>query len=142
MNFAFIARRLSRPNWLRRPRNSRHALGYRGERVAAKHLRGLGLRILIQNYRCDAGEIDLIASDQGTIVFVEVKSRSTDEAQYPHEALRRPQIMHLKSAAKYFLMERQLQARPSRFDVVSVLWPPGGTPQIEHFENAFELQSA
>lgn len=142
MNFAFIARRLGRLNWSRSPRNSRHALGHRGERVAARHLRSLGLRILIQNYRCAAGEIDLIASDSGTIVFVEVKSRSSDDVQDPHEALRWPQIRRIKSAARYFLLERTLQGHPSRFDVVTVLWPPRGTPRIEHFENAFELLSA
>lgn len=142
MNFAFIARRLSRLNWLRRPRDSRHALGRRGERVAAKHLRRGGLRILIRNYRCDAGEIDLIASDRGTIVFIEVKSRSSDNAQDPHEALHPPQIRRIESAAKFFLMERRLQNRPCRFDVMTVLWPSRGGPLIEHFENAFELRRA
>lgn len=142
MSFAFIARRLGRLNWPRRLRDARHVFGRRGERVAARHLRRHGLRILIQNYRCDAGEIDLIASDRGAIVFVEVKSRSDDDVQDPHEALRRPQIGRIKSAAQYFLMERGLQSRPCRFDVVTVLWPPRGTPRIEHFENAFELHDA
>ena len=142
MNFAFIARRLSLRNWLRRPRNERHALGRRGERVAARFLRRSGLRILIQNYRCDAGEIDLIASDHGAIVFVEVKSRGSDAVQDPHEALRQSQISRIENAAKFFLMERRLQDRSCRFDVVTVLWPPHGAPQIEHFINAFELRHA
>lgn len=142
MNFAFIARRLGRLSWPRHRRDLRHALGRRGERAAAKHLRRRGLRILIQNYRCDAGEIDLIASDRGTLVFVEVKSRSRDDVQEPHEALRKPQISRIENAAKFFLMERRLQGRPCRFDVVTVLWPPRGAPRIEHFESAFELRHA
>ena len=142
MNFAFIARRLRRLNWSARRRDSRHALGRRGERAAAKHLRRGGLRILIQNYRCDAGEIDLIASDRGAVVFIEVKSRSSDDVQDPHEALRNSQMRRIQNAAQFFLMERSLQDSPCRFDVVTVLWPPRGTPRIEHFENAFEPQHA
>ena len=86
----------------------------------------------MRNYRCAAGEIDLICSDHDTIVFVEVKCRTSDHAQDLQEALRIPQMRRIENAARYFLME------PCRFDVVTVLWPHHGAPQIEHFQDVFQ----
>jgi putative endonuclease len=99
-------------------------------------LRRKRYRVLKRNYRCPAGEIDLICSDQDTIVFVEVKTRTDDAAQDPYEALRKPQWRRIENAARFFLMERQVHDRPCRFDVVTVLRPARGSPHIEHFEDA------
>lgn len=138
MNFAYIRKKLQRLNWSRRQRDHRPGLGRRGERAAARYLSRHHFGYLIRNYRCAAGEIDLICSDGDTIVFVEVKCRTSDDVQDLQEALRIPQIRRIENAARYFLMERRLQDRPCRFDVVTVLWPPRGAPQIEHFQDAFQ----
>ena len=115
-------------------------MGRRGERAAAGHLRRKRYRLLRRNYRCPAGEIDLICSDQNTIVFVEVKTRTDERAAELSEALRPPQRQRMEHAAKYFLAERRIHDRPCRFDVVTVLWPPRGAPRIEHFEDAFQAR--
>jgi putative endonuclease len=113
-------------------------LGRRGERAAARYLSRQHYHILIRNYRCVAGEIDLICSEGDTIVFVEVKARTSDEAQDPQEAPRKSQWRRIESAARYFLMQRGAEDRPCRFDLVTVVWPPRGSPQIEHFEDAYQ----
>jgi len=116
---------------------SRLDVGRGGEEAAATLLRDRGYRILARNYRCSAGEIDLISADRDTIVFVEVKTRSSDQAQEPQEALRPAQQRRIEQAARCFLMERSAQNRPCRFDVVTVLLKDGGSPRVEHFEDAF-----
>jgi putative endonuclease len=112
-------------------------LGATGEKVAAKHLRGHGYRIVARNYRCRAGEIDLIALDGDTIVFVEVKTRRQADAADPEVNVTFEKRRHLTRVSRYYLMERSAQDRPSRFDVVSVLMPEGGKPVVEHFVDAF-----
>ena len=118
--------------------NLRLLLGRRGERAAARFLkRHRGHRILTANYRCPAGEIDLITLDQDTVVFVEVKTRASDEPAAPFEALGAHQRRRIENAARYFLMRGKNPHPPARFDVVSIVWPPRGAPIIEHFEDAF-----
>lgn len=137
MNFASIRKRLLGLSWPARRLDPRLLLGRRGERAAARYLKRRQHRILARNYRCSAGEIDLISADRDTIVFVEVKTRSSDQAQEPNEALRPGQRRRIEHAAKCFLMERSAQNRPCRFDVVTVLLRDGGSPRVEHFEDAF-----
>ena len=112
-------------------------LGSSGENEAAKHLRRVGYRIVARNYRCRAGEIDLIAIDEGTIVFVEVKTRRQNQAADPEVNVTYHKRCRISRAAKHFLMEKSAQGRPCRFDVVSVLMPEQGKPVIEHFADAF-----
>jgi len=124
-----------------RPRSDgdpRRRLGARGEREAARYLRRRKrYRILARNYQCPAGEIDIIASDGPTLVFVEVKTRSTREHEEPLPRISPFQRGQIEGAAKYFLMRNTAQDRPSRFDVVTVCFPCNGKPWIEHFEDAF-----
>ena len=142
MNFAFIRRRLRSPSWPAPRRDRRHGLGRRGERTAARYLRRKHHHILVRNYRCAAGEIDLISADGDTLVFVEVKTRSSDTAEDPQETFRRAQWKRVERAARFFLMERSAQDNPCRFDLVTVVWPPRGSPQIEHFEDVFQPRRA
>ncbi len=142
MNFAFIGKKLRSPSWPARPRDARHGLGRRGERAAARHLKRKRHRILARNFRCPAGEIDLISEDGDTIVFVEVKTRASDVASDPQEALRARQLRRLEGAARYYLMQRSAQDRPCRFDVITVVWAPKGRPRVEHFEDAFQPRRA
>lgn len=111
-------------------------LGDRGERAAAKFLRRRGLRVLLRGYRTKWGEIDLIARDGDTLVFVEVKARRQG---VPAEAVTPEKERRLTLAALHFLRKYRLLEARSRFDIVAVVWPDQrGQPQIEHFPNAFE----
>ena len=112
-------------------------LGAAGEKAAAKYLRRLGYRIVTRNYRCPVGELDLVAVDEDTIVFVEVKTRRQDAAADPEAGITFHKQRRTTRAARYYLMEKSAQDRPSRFDVVAVLLPESGKPSVEHFVDAF-----
>lgn len=110
--------------------------GDRGERAAARFLRRRGCRILLRGYRTPQGEIDLIARDGDTLVFVEVKSRRRGE---PAEAVTPEKQRRLTLAALHFLKANRLLDTPCRFDVVAIVWPDDRRPpQIEHITHAFE----
>lgn len=114
-------------------------LGNEGEREAARHLKGLGYRIIGRRYRTPLGEIDLIARDGDRIVFVEVKTRRSAEAGQPFEAVDRRKQAQLTRLALAYLKRKGWLERPARFDVISVVWPDGaGQPRITHYKNAFE----
>ncbi len=116
-------------------------LGRRGEKLAAKHLKKGGMKVLARNYRCPVGEADLIAlektTDCETIVFVEVKTRSSDKSVAPESAVNFAKQQKLRGIAKYYLASHNTADRPIRFDVVSIVIPPGGKPNIRHIPNAF-----
>lgn len=112
-------------------------LGDRGERLAAQHLRRQGLRILVRGYRTDHGEIDLVARDGGSLVFVEVKTRRRGE---PAEAVTPEKQRRLTLAGLHFLKRHGLlESVPCRFDVIAIVWPDDhGDPAVEHYRHAFE----
>lgn len=124
-------------SWRRRPSSAHLALGVRGERAAARYLRRRRYRILARDYRCFAGEIDLIASQDATIVFVEVKTRQPDEDLVDQLPVRIEQRGRITRAAQHFMTHPAAADRPYRFDVISVSFPDCGKPKIEHYENAF-----
>lgn len=113
--------------------------GEKGEELAAQQLKKLGYRILIRNYRTKFGEIDIIAEKKATIIFVEVKIRRTASYGQPMEAVTSKKQQHLSKAALTYLTNNCQHDKPARFDVVSILLPSGGQPQIEVIENAFDL---
>ena len=111
-------------------------LGARGESAAARFLRGHGMKILVRGYRTDFGEIDLIARDGDTLVFVEVKSRREGT---PAEAVTLEKQRRLTLSAMHFLKAHKMLEQRCRFDVVAIVWPEGAkSPRIEHIRNAFE----
>ena len=112
-------------------------LGRQGERAAARYLRRRRYRILARDYRCFAGEIDLIASQNATIVFVEVKTRQPDESQGDQLPVGHEQRGRIGRAARYFMTHPAAADRPYRFDVISVAFQRRGKPRIEHYEDAF-----
>ena len=113
--------------------------GDRGEREAARYLRRRGYRILARKLRTRFGELDLIARDGGTIVFVEVKTRSTNQAGHPTEAITPAKQRRLTQLALAFLKRHGLLEHRVRFDVVSIVWSSESrSPTLEHFPNAFE----
>jgi putative endonuclease len=114
-------------------------LGFRGERVAEKFLKRLGYKIVARGLRSRGGELDLVAVDGRTIVFVEVKTRTSDRYGAPEEAVDLHKQKRMTRAALMFLKRHGLLEYSCRFDVVAVSWPAGSKkPTIEHFENAFE----
>jgi putative endonuclease len=113
-------------------------LGDRGERAAARYLKRQGYRILARQSRSRIGEIDLVALDGQTIVFVEVKTRASQDAGHPAEAVTAAKRKQLTRTALAWLKRRNLLHCSCRFDVVAITWEQGQTPVIEHFTNAFE----
>ncbi|MFQ5591113.1 MAG: YraN family protein [Phycisphaerae bacterium] len=138
MNFASIKRRLNDLSLPFRPSDQRQRLGRRGERLVARYLQRRRHKILARNYRCDMGEIDLISADGDTIVFVEIKTRSSRELQDPQETIGSAKWRRVERAARHFLASCDGAGHPCRFDFVSVVWPPHGSPEIEHVEDAFQ----
>lgn len=114
-------------------------LGNRGERLAARFLRRQGFKILHRQFHSKLGEVDLIAVDGETVVFVEVKTRRTTAAGDPTEAVTLSKQRQLTKLALAYLKRYNLLERAARFDVVAVIWPDdGGKPEITHYRNAFE----
>src|SRR5258705_1194865 len=116
---------------------SEDALAYRGENAATRFLRDLGYKIIIRNYRSPLGEIDIIARDGDTLVFVEVKTRAYDDPT-PEEQVNSVKQHQITKAAKSYLNRYVTPQPPARFDVVAVIWPTGREPIIRHIQNAFE----
>lgn len=112
-------------------------LGNRGEREAARFLKTQGHKILARQYRNRLGELDLITEDQGTIVFVEVKTRSDHRKGEPEQAVELRKQRQLTRVALSFLKQQGWLERRCRFDVIAVVMDRGRT-EIRHFKNAFE----
>ncbi|QDU50699.1 YraN family protein [Gimesia panareensis] len=113
-------------------------LGDRGERAAVRYLKRQGYQILARQYRTEAGEIDIIALDQETVVFVEVKTRKSAAKGQPFEAVTGQKQKQLTRLAAAFLKKHHLLQHSARFDVISILWlTEQKQPEIQHFQNAF-----
>ena len=111
-------------------------LGREGELAAAAYLQRKGIRILARNFHCRTGEIDLIARDGDTLVFVEVKTRREG---VPAEAVTPAKERSLTLAAMTFLRRYEALEVRSRFDIIAIVWPDSSKkPNIEHLVNAFE----
>ena len=121
----------------RPPYRSGHGLGRRGEEAAARHLASRGLRILERGFRSRAGEIDIVAQDGETLVFVEVKSRSSLACGRPAEAVDSRKRRRLLNAASWYLLSRGGPERPCRFDVVEVVETPDGALRVGVVRDAF-----
>jgi putative endonuclease len=117
----------------------RKTLGERGEAAAARFLRRLGYRIVARGERDGLGEIDLVAVDGRTVVFVEVKTRRSHGSGHPAEAVDANKQRKLTRLALAFLKKHDLLECRARFDVVAVTWPNDRRPpDIEHIQGAFE----
>ena len=116
---------------------TKEALGDRGENLAASFLRRKGYKIIVRNFRCEMGEIDIIARDGKTLVFIEVKTRVYDDPAPEEQVDLHKQHQITKTA--YLYLARYGTPQPSaRFDVVAVVWPLGRQPIIRHIDNAFD----
>jgi len=116
---------------------ARQGLGRRGEALAAEKLTALGYALVARNYRCAAGEIDLVARQGETWVFVEVRARRGGKFGTPEESLTPRKRQHLVAAAQSYLQENQLADVPWRIDLVAVeLSTRGDLLRVEVIENA------
>jgi putative endonuclease len=113
-------------------------LGERGEFVAARFLKCTGYRIVTTRLKQRYGEIDIIAIQGQTVVFVEVKTRRLDLTTQPAEAVDETRQRRLTRAALAFLKYHGLLEYPARFDVIEIVWASDGTePKIRHLVDAF-----
>lgn len=114
------------------------ARGSRFETLACEYLRDKGYRILERNFRFGHKEIDIIASDGGTVVFVEVKGRTGASHGAPAESVTTGKIRNILKAAEAYLWRNNLANKPCRFDVVCVNLVDNREAEFGHIRNAFE----
>jgi putative endonuclease len=103
-----------------------------GEEVAARHLESDGFVVLERNWRCDDGELDIVARDGETLVVCEVKTRSSNRYGSPFEAITERKLHRLERLGMRWIRERGVRPVRMRVDIVSVLAPPRGQRVIEH----------
>lgn len=113
---------------------NKRTVGSETEARASEYLMSQGLRIVVKNYRCRLGEIDLIAAESdGTVVFAEVKYRRTNASGYPEEAVDFKKQETIRRAALWYLKEHRLSSEsPMRFDVIAI-----DSTEIRWHKNAF-----
>jgi putative endonuclease len=112
--------------------------GRQGETLAARFLEKAGYLIVERNYRCLFGEMDLVARDDRTVVFVEVKTRRSDRFGLPQSSVGLKKQKKLSQVALHYLQQRHLSPCEARFDVIAVRIGPEGEG-VEHIKNAFDL---
>ena len=120
--------------------DTRKKLGNRGEKIAAKFLRKQGYQIIEKNYRSRLGEIDIVAKEDESIVFVEVKTRCSTDFGLPEEALSYDKRRRLSKLALGYLAHRRIKDTNCRFDVVSILMDNKKVSKVKHIKlikNAF-----
>jgi putative endonuclease len=117
----------------------RRWFGNRSERAAARFLRRLGYRILVRNYICPIGELDLVALDGSFVVFVEIRSTASNDLNRPAVSVDAIKQRRLTNLALHFLQKNRLLNYPVRFDVIALSWPAEKkNARMIHYPNAFE----
>jgi putative endonuclease len=112
-------------------------LGRRGEKLAADHLVASGYQILERNWRCRQGEIDIVASKGGEVVFVEVKTRTSLAYGHPLEAITVAKLARLRRLAGAWCQAHPDVRASVRIDAIAILAPTRGLVEIEHLERVF-----
>ena len=116
----------------------RLSLGKRGEDFAADFLKKKGYKIKERNYRSPLGEIDIIAISGKTLVFIEVKTRSSTKFGLPFEAVTKRKQGQIAKTALYYMAKKKILEHAARVDVVSII-SNGDTLKAELIENAFDV---
>jgi putative endonuclease len=112
-------------------------LGKKGEDRAARFLMKQGYRIIERNYRTRSGELDLIALHDGTVVFIEVKTRTSNVFGAPELAVNLRKQRRMVKAALGYIKYKKLHQVPCRFDVVAIT--TAAEKEVELIQNAFEM---
>ena len=116
----------------------RKLLGQWGEKYCHRFLKKQGMKTLTRNFSCKTGEIDLVMVDtDSTIVFIEVRTRSDEIFNSVESSITTPKKVRLLRTARYFITTHNIDDRPLRFDIVTIVLSPKGPPQIRHYKNAF-----
>jgi putative endonuclease len=118
-------------------RSWRQWRGQQGEQLAAQFLQRQGYRIAQQNYRCRSGEIDIVAWDDATLVFVEVKMKGQTAFGTPQAMVHTSKQKKIVHVAMTYVQQHHLQDTNIRFDVVAILALPGTQPDVTHVRDAF-----
>lgn len=127
--------------WWHRNEKALHLrYGELGERAARKQLKSQGLKFLTANFRTPRGEIDLVFRDEDCLVFVEVKTRSSEEWMRPAAAVDQERRQRLSRAGLDYLRLLRNPPVKFRFDIVEVLLDSGAIREVRHLPNAFALQ--
>lgn len=117
-------------------KNTQHnkQFGQLGEDIAVEYLKKKGYKVLMRNYRYGRVELDIICLFQNEVIFIEVKTRTTDAMAYPEKAVGKSKQRNIRLAAENFVEENQITL-PARFDIIAVV--KGENFEIEHIEDAF-----
>ena len=111
-------------------------LARRGEDLACRYLEQQGLVVLSRNWTCRDGELDVVAVEGGQLVVCEVKTRTAPAWGRPDEAVDERKLSRLRRTALRWLGAHQVGWCPVRVDLISVLWPPGSEPEVQHLRGA------
>ncbi|MFO1477723.1 MAG: YraN family protein [Verrucomicrobiota bacterium] len=133
-------RDIIRSFWIRPEKPEHLRRGELGERAARRHLRRAGLKFLAANFRSSRGEIDLVFRDADCLVFVEVKTRSSETWIRPAAAVNRRKRRLLTQAALDYLREIKNPPVKIRFDIVEVLLEDGRVHAMRHLPNSFPME--
>ena len=114
--------------------NHNQRIGKWGEEVAAEYLTARGYEIIARNARTPYGEIDITAKQNGIMIFVEVKTRTSNKMGLPEESITARKRQHMVSAAEHYAAEHEID--DWQIDVISIEGKPGSTPKITYFEHA------
>ncbi|GAB4156928.1 MAG: YraN family protein [Planctomycetota bacterium] len=112
----------------------RRILGLKGEDLACKFLRKKGLKVLERNFRTDMGEIDIVAMDGETVVFVEVKTRTRTDKGWPEEAVDRDKLRKIEASGRVFLRYLKMPYKGWRIDIISIENTSGSPKITRHIE--------
>lgn len=113
-------------------------LGKLGEKLALKEIKRLGYKKIVPNYRCPLGEVDLIAMDGDTLVFLEIKTRKARSIDYAKEAVNARKRRQLSKVALAYMKSNDCCDAKARFDVVAISLGDI-KPEVQVIKNAFEL---
>jgi putative endonuclease len=109
--------------------------GRAGEDIAAAHLIAQGLIVLDRNWRCDVGEVDIVAREGDTLVICEVKTRSSRRFGDPLEAVTTAKVQRLRRLAARWVSDHRVRPREIRIDLVGIVLS-GPEPEVEHVRGA------
>ena len=137
MKLSSLVSRLEKSLWGKR--RDKKDLGDRGEKLAARYLKSLGFKIIRRNYSSPFGEIDIVARQNDTLVFVEVKSRTEGLEGSAEYAVTTKKQNKITKTALCYLKEHRLRDVDCRFDVVTVHFCEPGRPRVDLIKNAFPL---
>ncbi|MBB2997361.1 YraN family protein [Paeniglutamicibacter cryotolerans] len=114
--------------------NHNQYLGAAGEAIAAEYLQHRGMRILATNWRCSQGELDIIAEHRGSIIAVEVKTRTSTDYGHPAQAVTAAKLRRLCVLTRCWCRENHRSWTGARIDVIAILLHQGTKPHLEHYK--------